>query len=58
MIARFPIRPICQMLKPSLVKRLDQNNRMAQGTNLDDSGTRLELTDGEDNTMHYQKKIN
>jgi hypothetical protein len=47
-----------EMLKPSLVKRLDQNNRMAQGTNLDDSGTRLELTDGEDNTMHYQKKIN
>lgn len=47
-----------EMLKPSLVKRLDQNNRMAQGTNLDDSGTRLELTDEEDNTMHYQKKIN
>ena len=47
-----------EMRKPRLVKKLDQNNRTAQATNLDNSGTRLELTDGEDNTMHYQKKIN
>ncbi|MBR3480271.1 MAG: hypothetical protein IKH32_06185 [Prevotella sp.] len=47
-----------EVMKPRLVKKLDQNNRTAQATNLDDSGTRLELTDGEDNTMHYQKKIN
>ncbi len=47
-----------EMRKPRLVKKLDQNNRTTQATNLDDSGTRLELTDGEDNTMHYQKKIN
>ena len=47
-----------ERMKPRLVKQLDQNNRTAQATNLDDSGTRLELTDGEDHTMHYQKKIN
>ena len=45
-------------MKPRLVKKLDQNPRTAQATNIDQSGTRLELTDGEDNTMHYQKKIN
>jgi hypothetical protein len=47
-----------EMRKPSLVKKLDQNNRSAQATNLDGSGTRLELTDDEKKTMHYQKKIN
>ena len=43
--------------KPRLVKKLDQNNRTAQATNIDKSGTRLELTDAEDVTMHYQKEI-
>ena len=44
-------------MKPGLVKKLDQNNRTARATNMDQSGTRLELTDGEDNTMHCQKEI-
>lgn len=43
--------------KPSLVKKLVQNNRTAQATNIDKSGTRLELTDDENKTMHYQKEI-
>ena len=43
--------------KPSLVKKLDKNNRTAQATNIDKSGTRLELTDDEKETMHYQKEI-
>ena len=47
-----------EMFKPGFVRRLEWNNRTALATNLDESGTRLELTDGEDNTMHYQKKIN
>ena len=46
-----------EMRKPRLVKKLDQNNRTAQATNIDKSGTRLELTDAEDVTMHYQKEI-
>ena len=57
-VRRFKEELAGEVLKPRLVKKLDQNNRTAQATNLDDSGTRLELTDGEDNTMHYQKKIN
>ena len=44
--------------KPQMVKQLDQNNRTAQATNIDKSGTRLELTDNEERTIHYQKKIN
>ena len=43
--------------KPRLVKELDQNNRKAQATNIDKSGTRLELTDDEKKTMHYQRGI-
>lgn len=44
--------------KPPLVKKLDKNNRTAQATNIDKSGTRLELTDDEKETMHYQKAVN
>ncbi|MBR2778447.1 MAG: hypothetical protein IKD75_15385 [Prevotella sp.] len=47
-----------EMLKPRLVKKLDQNNRTAQATNIDKSGTRMELTDSDKNTIHYQRKIN
>ncbi len=56
-VRRFKEELGSKMWRPRLVKKLDQNNRSAQATNLDGSGTRLELTDGEDNTMHYQKKI-
>jgi hypothetical protein len=45
-----------EAMKPKLVKKLDQNNRTAQATNIDQSGTRMELTDDEGHTMHYQKK--
>lgn len=41
-----------------LVKRINTNNRVAQGTNLDRSGTRLELTEADMMPVHYQKKIN
>ena len=44
-------------MAPPLVKKLDQNNRTTQATNIDKSGTRLELTDDEKKTMHYQKEI-
>ena len=47
-----------EAMKPRLVKKLFQNNRTAQATNIDKSGTRLELTDDEKKTMHYQKEIN
>lgn len=47
-----------EVMKPRLVKKLDQNNRTAQATNIDKSGTRLELTDDEKKTIHYQKKVN
>ena len=57
-VRRFKEEMASEMRKPRLVKQLDRSNRTAQATNLDDSGTRLELTDGEDNTMHSQKKIN
>ena len=57
-VRRFKEKMAGEKMKPRLVKQLDQNPRRAQATNLDDSGTRLELTDGEDNTVHYQKKIN
>ena len=45
-----------EKMKPRLVKKLDQNNRTSHATNIDQSGTRMELTDDEGNTLHYQKK--
>ncbi len=57
-VRRFKEELASEMRKPSLVKKLDQNNRRAQATNIDKSGTRLELTDDEKETMHYQKEIN
>ena len=57
-VRRFKEEMAGEEMKPRLVKQLDQNNRTAQATNLDESGTRLELTDDKDNTTHYQKKIN
>ena len=54
----FKKQMVSEVRKPSLVKKLDQNNRTAQATNIDKSGTRLELTDDEKKTVHYQKKIN
>lgn len=47
-----------EKMKPTLVKKLEQNNRRALATNIDKSGTRLELTDDEKETMHYQKENN
>ena len=57
-VRRFKEELASEMRKPSLVKKLDQNNRRSQATNIDKSGTRLELTDDEKETMHYQKEIN
>ena len=57
-VRRFKEEMAGEEMKPRLEKQLDQNNRTAQATNLDESGTRLELTDDKDNTTHYQKKIN
>ena len=57
-VRRYREELASEVRKPRLVKKLDQNNRMAQGTNIDKSGTRLELTDDENKTMHYQKEIN
>lgn len=45
------------VMKPAIVKRAEQNNRIAQGTNLDKSGTRMELTEPDSNPVHYQKKM-
>lgn len=47
-----------EAMKPKLVKRLEQNNRTAYATNIDQSGTRMELTDGNDKTTHFQKQTN
>ena len=57
-VRRFKEELAGEAMKPELVKKLDQNNRTAMATNLDKSGTRLELTDDNKRTMHYQKKIN
>ena len=39
------------------IKRLNQNPRTAQATNLDRSGTRLELTDEDTPPVHYQRRF-
>ena len=57
-VRRYKEELASEARKPRLVKKLDQNNRTAQGTNIDKSGTRLELTDDEKKTTHYQKLIN
>ena len=44
------------MMKPAFVKKLEQNNRETQATNLDQSGTRLELTEADSDPVHYQRK--
>ena len=38
------------------VKQLEKNSRVAQSTNINESGTRLELTDADKNTSHYRRK--
>ena len=43
--------------KPGLVRRLEQDNRQAMGTNIDKTRTRLELTENSGFTRHFQKKI-
>ena len=40
------------------IKRINTNNRVAQATNLDRTGTRLELTEADMRPVHYQKKDN
>ena len=42
--------------RPDFMKLLEQNNRVAHATNLDKSGTRLELRDDEDTPMHFLRK--
>ena len=44
--------------KPNILLRVERNSRLVNTTNIDKSGTRLELTDDEKKTMNYQKKIN
>ena len=44
------------MMKPAIVRKLEQNNRETQATNLDESGTRLELTEADSSPVHYQRK--
>lgn len=46
-----------EAMKPGIVKKLEQDNRTAHATNIDQSGTRMELTDSNDNTIHFQKKV-
>ena len=57
-VRRFKEDLAGEVMKPRMVKKLEQNNRTAQATNIDKSGTRLELTDDEKTTIHYQKKVN
>ena len=57
-VRRFKEDLAGEVMKPRMVKKLEQNNRTAQATNIDKSGTRLELTDDEKKTIHYQKKVN
>ena len=40
------------------LKRINTNNRVAQATNLDRTGTRLELTEADNAPIHFQKKEN
>jgi hypothetical protein len=40
-----------------LVRRLEQNNRMAYATNLDKSGTRLQLTEAGNPPVHFRRKM-
>ena len=40
------------------LKRINSNNRITQATNLDRTGTRLELTEAGMPPVHYQKKDN
>ena len=42
--------------KPSVIKDMEKKHRVVQATNLDKSGTRLELTDADKNTSHYRRK--
>lgn len=46
-----------EAMKPEIAKKLEQDNRTAYATNIDLSGTRMELTDSNDNTIHFQKKV-
>ena len=57
-VRRFKEDLAGEVMKPRMVKKLEQNNHTAQATNIDKSGTRLELTDDEKKTIHYQKKVN
>ena len=41
----------------SFLLRLKENNRQAQATNLDRTGTRLELTEPDKSPVHYQRRI-
>jgi hypothetical protein len=45
-----------EMMKPKLVKRLQDNNRISHATNLDQTGTRLEMKETDGSPVHYQRK--
>lgn len=55
-VRRLKAEMFSESMKPVLVKMLERNNRIAHATNIDKSGTRLELTDNEGRTIHYRKK--
>lgn len=46
-----------EAMKPMMVKRLEQNNRTAYATNLDRTGTRLELIEADKRPVHCQRRM-
>lgn len=51
-------RLIMETLKErGFLGRVNSNNRMAHATNLDRTGTRLELTETDKMPVHYQRRI-
>ncbi len=45
-----------ELMKTELVTRLQKNNRVAHATNIDETGTRMELCEGNNAPTHFQKK--
>ena len=42
---------------PAPIKQLEQQKRRAHATNLDQSGTRIELTESDQTPVHYRKEL-
>lgn len=57
MMAEFKKQLLSDEMRPPIVKKLEKDNRVAQATNLDQSGTRMELTQG-DTKVHFQRSNN